>query len=209
MTLSIIGAGFGRTGTDSLKTALEMLGVGKCYHMHEVIPHQDRVDTWRAIAKGDTPDWDAIFHGFGATVDWPTAFYWRELAAHYPEAKILLSVRDADRWYDSMEKTILTTLRQSTDPESLGLQLIRDKVFGGNIEDRDHVIATYQQNIADVQATIPPERLLTYHTGDGWDPIYRFLDIPVPEEAYPHKNQTDEFQQKIDALNKARQAGND
>ena len=71
------------------------------------------------------------------------------------------------------------------------------------------MIATYQQNIADVQATIPPERLLTYHTGDGWDPIYRFLDIPVPEEAYPHKNQTDEFQQKIDALNKARQAGND
>ncbi|USG62764.1 hypothetical protein NBZ79_07205 [Sneathiella marina] len=209
MALSIIGAGFGRTGTDSLKTALEMLGVGKCYHMHEVMLRQDRVDNWRAIARGETPDWDMIFQGYGATVDWPAAFYWRELSAYFPDAKILLSVRDAGRWYDSMEKTIFTTLRKTKDLESLGLRLIRDKVFAGNIDDRDHVIDSYQRNIADVQATFPPERLLTYETGSGWDPICKFLDVPVPEDAYPHKNQSNEFHQKIDTLNKIREEKRD
>ncbi|MEH6547165.1 MAG: sulfotransferase family protein [Sneathiella sp.] len=207
MALSIIGAGFGRTGTDSLKNALEMLGVGNCYHMHEVIPDQARVDSWRAVATGKSPDWDSIFHGYGATVDWPAAFYWRELSEYYPEAKVLLSVRDADLWYDSIEKTILTSLRKSTDPASLGLTLIRDQVFGGNIDDRKHVIAAYNKNTADVQASIPPERLLTYHTGDGWGPICEFLDIPIPTEPYPHRNQAGSFHDKLEALNKVRDAG--
>lgn len=208
MSLSLIGAGFGRTGTDSLKTALEMLGIGKCYHMLEVIPYKERIENWRAVANGKRPDWDQIFNGYKATVDWPAAFYWRELSVYYPEAKVLLSVRDADLWYDSIEKTILSSLRKSADPDSLGVRLIRDQVFGGNIEDRDHVIATYKKNIADVQAAIPAERLLTYQTGDGWDPICRFLDIPEPKKAYPHKNRAGNFHEKLDAMNKAREEGN-
>lgn len=203
MSLSVIGAGFGRTGTDSLKTALEMLGIGKCYHMHEVMSRQDRVDNWRAVARGKQPDWDQIFNGFGATVDWPAAFYWRELSAHFPEAKILLSVRDADVWYESMDKTILTRLRNRTDPENL----IRDQVFGGNIEDRGHVIATFEKNSADVQAAFPAKRLLTYRLGDGWEPLCAFLDLPVPDLPYPHKNQTVQFHEKVEALDKAREAG--
>jgi Sulfotransferase domain len=207
MSLSLIGAGFGRTGTDSLKTALEMLGIGKCYHMHEVIPYSERIADWRAVANGKRPDWDHIFRGFGATVDWPAAFYWRELSEHYPEAKVLLSVRDADLWYASIEKTIFSSLRKSTDMNSLGIRLIRDQVFGGNIEDRDHVIATYEKNTADIQAAIPAERLLIYRTGEGWGPICRFLNIPEPCEDYPHKNQAGDFHAKLDALNKARDAG--
>lgn len=206
MPLAVIGAGFGRTGTDSLKTALEMLGVGNCYHMYEVIPHQERVDSWRAVAKGKLPDWDNLFRGYGAAVDWPAAFYWRELSEYYPEAKVLLSVRDADLWYDSMEKTIFSSLRKSTDPESLGLALIRDQVFGGNINDREHVIAAYNKNIADVQSTLPPERLLTYHTGDGWDPICKFLNIPIPTDPYPHRNQADGFHDNLEAIIKVREA---
>lgn len=197
MALSVIGAGFGRTGTESMKRALEMLGCGPCYHMHEVMYDKDRTETWRAIAKGAKPAWDTIFSGYQATVDWPAAFFWRELSALWPDAKILLTKRDADSWYRSMENTILKVLRESDDPDSIGERLIAQQVFGGNLKDRDHVISVYNQNIADVQAAFGPDRLLTYNLGDGWEPLCNFLGKPIPREPYPRGNEPGSFHATI------------
>lgn len=199
MGLSIIGAGFGRTGTESLKKALEILGFGPCYHMFEVLPHAERVATWRAAASGEISDWDQVFSEYNATVDWPAAYFWRELSDHYPKAKIILSIRDADSWYQSMENTILQILRNSEDPESIGIKLIADGVFSGNITDRDHMIAVYKQNIADVQATFGPDRLLTLELGAGWKPLCQFLGCQIPDEPYPRGNSSDQFKDKVDA----------
>lgn len=201
MALSVIGAGFGRTGTESMKLALEMLGLGPCHHMKEVLVEPDRVALWRSIAQGAVPDWDSVFADFNSTVDWPAAYYWRELARHYPDAKILLTVRSAESWFVSMENTILKTLRASTDAASIGIKLIGERVFGGRLDDRSHIIAAYQRNTAAVQAAFPPERLLTYAIGDGWAPLCRFLDKPVPATPFPHSNSTAELTAMIAARN--------
>ncbi len=197
MGLKVIGAGFGRTGTESMKQALELLGVGRCYHMHEVLPHPERVDLWRQVASGALPDWDEVFAGFGATVDWPAARYWRELADFYPNAKILLTVRDAESWYASMDNTIFKFLRETDDPDTIGVKLIKHGVFGGDMS-RNHAIEIFNANTAAVQAAFPPERLLTYTIGDGWEPLCAFLDRPVPDEPYPHTNKPGDFGKKMD-----------
>ena len=152
MALSVLGAGFGRTGTESLKKALEILGFGPCYHMFEVLPHQERVDQWVSLAQGKTPDWDEIFDGYHSSVDWPAAHFWRDIAEHYPDAKIILSVRDSERWFESMSNTILPVLRSGTDPNSLGNQMFVPQTFEGNIEDRDHIIDVFNRHNASVQA---------------------------------------------------------
>ena len=203
MTLKIIGAGFGRTGTDSMKHALEMIGFGPCFHMHEVLPDPAKVTAWRAVLNTKTGDWDALFSGYQATVDWPGAFVWRELADHYPDAKILLTNRDSASWYNSMDKTILEVMRKSTDPESIGMRL-KQNVFGGNVTDKDHIIAAFEKNVAEVQAAFGPDRLLTYNIGDGWAPLCKFLNCAVPDYPFPHSNKPDEFNTKLDAAEAAR-----
>lgn len=203
MGLSVIGAGFGRTGTESMKLALETLGLGPCHHMKEVLANPRQMALWRAAARGEIPDWDAAFAGYASAVDWPAAYFWRELSAYYPDAKILLTVRSAASWYESMSNTILKTLESSTDPDSIGLRMIGEGVFGGRLGDRAHAIAVYEKNTADVQATIPRQRLLTYHLGDGWQPLCRFLDKPVPEVPFPRTNSTKEFESFIAARNSA------
>jgi hypothetical protein len=199
MSLAVIGAGFGRTGTESMKLALEILGLGPCHHMKEVLSDPAKVALWRAAARGDLPDWDEAFAGYRSTVDWPSAYFWRELAAYYPDARILLTVRSADSWYESMDRTILQVLRASTDPDSIGARLIAEKVFGGRFDDRAHAIAVYQKNIADVQAAFPPERLLTYELGSGWEPLCRFLGKPVPDVRYPQSNTAEQFHAAVTA----------
>lgn len=200
MALSVIGAGFGRTGTASMKLALEALGLGPCHHMKEVLASPGQIALWRAAARGRTPDWDAAFAGYSSAVDWPAAFFWRELSAHYGEAKILLTVRDAGDWYASMEKTIFKTLETSTEPASIGLKLIGERVFAGRWGDRDHVIEVYEKNTADVQAAFGADRLLTCNPGDGWPPLCDFLEKPVPDTPYPHSNTAGEFNAMIEAM---------
>jgi len=196
MALQVIGAGFGRTGTESLRQALNALGVGPCHHMHEVFADPHRIEAWHAIVRGGPADWDAIFEGYGATVDWPAAHYWRELAAHYPDAKILLSVRDPEAWYASMQKTIAEIVRQGTLSTDMPADLVRE-VFDGEVDDRDHMIAVYERNTAEVQAACSPDRLLTYRLGDGWEPLAEFLGVPVPDIPYPHANTTADFRANL------------
>ena len=201
MTLSVLGLGYGRTGTESLKRALEILGHGPCYHMFEVLPHQDRVEEWVSLVQGRSPNWERTFEGYAASVDWPGAFFWRELFEYYSDGKFILTTRDADRWYDSMAKTILPLLRKSAqNPESLANHMFISGTFDGNIEDRDHVIDVFNRHNAAVKATIPPEKLLVLEVGAGWEPLCAFLGVDVPDVPYPWGNSSDEFDDNIDRV---------
>jgi len=199
MALALIGAGFGRTGTLSLKAALEQIGYGPCYHMMEILTAPERAQDWCEPAAGGARDWEAIFHGYRATVDWPAAAYWRELAERYPDAKVLLSLRDADRWYDSVANTILAVLTQRPPAEApravhdfhaMVHALIVEQTFHGRLDDRAHAKRVFEEHNQAVVDAIPAARLLVYQPGDGWEPLCRFLDAPVPQEDFPHLNDT-------------------
>jgi hypothetical protein len=204
MSLAVIGAGFGRTGTLSMKAALEILGFGPCHHMLEVTTNDTQRAIWRAIAAGGKPDWAAAFAGYRATVDWPGAYYWRELSVVYPDAKILLTLRDAASWYASVRNTIFPVIGSNPDKESVAVKLIAERIFGGVLDDEERAIAIYEQNTADVQAAFGPERLLTYSIGDGWEPLCRFLERPVPAVPFPRSNSTGEFNARMSASNAPR-----
>lgn len=193
MTIEVIGAGFGRTGTDSMREALNMLGFGPCHHMREVNANEEQKQRWRALARGESPSWEALLSGYRSCVDWPSAHYWRELIEVYPRAKVVLTYRSAESWWTSFEQTILAGLKLSTDRESLGLALIRDQVFGGRADDRAHAIARYEANVAAVRATVPAGRLLVHRLGDGWEPLCKHLGVAVPSAPYPRVNSAAEF----------------
>ena len=193
MALSVIGAGFGRTGTHTLNLALEQLGLGPCHHMEDVMAHPEQKAWFRAAGRGETVDWDAVYAGYRSAVDWPTAYFWRELAAHFPAAKLILTVRNSEEWYKSAKATIFNTMGETADPASFGRAVIFGKVFGGNVEDETHVIEVLEQHNADVMNAFPPSRLLVYQVADGWPKLCSFLDVPVPAEPYPHSNTTAEF----------------
>lgn len=196
MTLHVIGAGFGRTGTDSMREALDILGFGPCHHMIEVNAHEEQKLLWRALAKGAAPDWEKLFAGYRSCVDWPSSYYWRELASFYPEAKIVLTYRSPESWWTSFEQTILRGIVASSDMESLGIALVRDQVFGGRV-DREHAIAVYEANVAAVKAEIPASRLLVHNLGDGWAPLCAYLGVAVPSVPYPSRNKASEFQSRV------------
>ncbi len=205
MTIKVIGAGFGRTGTLSMKGALEHLGLGPCYHMLEVLNRPENADAWHDAAQNGTADWDEILRGYQATVDWPACHFWEPLAAHYPDAKVILTVRDEEAWWQSMSKTILHNFQQAdevVDPGRLRMRrmsrdLIVERVFGGILDDREHVLAAYRRNIEQVTARLPTERLLVFDVAQGWEPLCAFLELPVPDEPFPFTNTTQEFVQRL------------
>jgi hypothetical protein len=194
MTLKVIGAGFGRTGTDSMREALDILGLGPCHHMYEVNAHEEQKRMWRAFVQGAPLGWEQLFAGYGSCQDWPSAHYWRELVEFYPNAKVVLTYRTAESWWQSFAKTIVPSIEMSLEEESLGVALIRDKVFGGRPGDRAHAIAIYEANVRAVKATVAPERLLVHNLGDGWEPLCAHLRVPVPVQPYPSRNTAKAFQ---------------
>ncbi|RAZ72693.1 sulfotransferase family protein [Mesorhizobium atlanticum] len=193
MSLMVIGTGFGRTGTDSMREALTMLGFGPCHHMSEVMGHAKQKRLWRALARGEAPDWAQLFAGYKSCVDWPSAFYWRELIEAYPQARVILTWRSPESWWESFERTILPAIVGSKDQESLGIALVANQVFGGRPQDRAHAIAVYRDNVEAVLNTVPSERLLVHKLGDGWAPLCSHLGVPVPDEPYPARNSSQEF----------------
>lgn len=197
MALSVIGAGFGRTGTYSLNLALEMLGFGPCHHMADVNSNDQQKAWFRGAARGVPVDWDEVYAGYVSAVDWPTAYFWRELAAHFPKARIILTTRDPSRWFESAKETIFKTMGPDSNPDSFGTAVIRGKIFSGNITDKAHVTAVLEAANREIIATIPPERLLVYQVSEGWAPLCAFLGVPVPAEPFPLTNTTEAFRENV------------
>lgn len=202
MSLSVIGAGLGRTGTASLKVALEMLGLGKCHHMSEVFGSSEQIDLWTKAAAG-APDWPAIFKSYGAAVDFPTSAFWRELADFYPDAKIILSLRDPEKWYESTQETILSPAMSAGFERMPFAPVVKNVVhrfFDDEIHDHDHLIAVFNQHNEDVKKTIPKDRLLVFEAKDGWAPLCKFLGRPVPSDPYPRVNSKEEMKPMMAAM---------
>lgn len=204
MTLAVIGAGFGRTGTLSLKGALERLGFAPCYHMVEVIEHPEHVDLWQRAAAGGQVEWEEILAGYRAAVDWPACNFYASLAAHYPEAKVTLTLRDPDRWYESARATIFARIMRplaENDPAwpraQMQRKIVIEQALGGDIANRERVLMAFRRHAEEVQRTIPPARLLVYRVAEGWGPLCRFLERPVPDEPFPHVNATDDFHRRF------------
>jgi hypothetical protein len=203
----------------SLKVALEELGFSPCYHMTEVFEHRDHAAMWMAAARGEPVDWDRLFTDYRATVDWPSTAFYTELMRAYPAAKVILTVRDPDRWYDSARTTIYDITRAATSPvfrvlarvvppiRYIGRSLqMADAVvwqgtFDGRFEDRRHAIDTFEQWNEQVEARVPAERLLVYRVSEGWEPLCRFLQIAPPDDKpFPHLNDAAVFRRRILAI---------
>lgn len=198
MALEVIGAGLGRNATFSTKFALEHLGFGPCHHMAEVFADARRqIPLWLEVIAG-RPDWDEVFRGFRSTTDYPACSYWRELAGYYPQAKVVLTVRDADSWFDSVSETIFSEAMQGGLRGSPAGDLMQGAIFdhfgGGDITDRQFMTDWYRRRNQAVIDTLPHDRLLVFHPKDGWAPLCAFLGVPVPPERFPKVNSRDELQ---------------
>jgi hypothetical protein len=199
MTLAVIGAGWGRTGTLSTKVGLEVLGFGPCYHMHELFQHHPEHQVeWIRAARGEAVDWDALFAGYRAAVDWPTAGLWRELADAFPEAKVLLTARDPEAWYESFCSTISDAIPETRPAEDdLKAMMMHEVItrgsFRGTKTPKDALLDRYRAHVEEVRATIDPDRLLVWSVQEGWAPLCAFLDVPVPDRPFPRVNDRDEF----------------
>jgi hypothetical protein len=206
MTLKVIGAGFGRTGTLSLKSALDELGFGPCYHMVETHAHPEHDAMWLALAKGEAADYRPMLKGYASTVDWPTTYFWKDLAAANPDAKIILTLRDPEAWYRSAAATIFARMLEfealRSDPAAVDQArrrhmemvntIVVEMTFGGSL-DKAHAIAVFNAHNEEVRRSVPSEKLLVYESGEGWGPLCDFLGLPVPMTPYPKVNTTDDF----------------
>lgn len=197
--MKVIGAGLGRTGTFSLKAALEQLGLGPCYHMHEVILDKEKkLPQWAAALAGD-PDWAAIYEGYHSAVDWPTAAFYRELNAFYPAAKFILTTRSAESWAESYGSTIaeVNAQRDSAPPEMRPFMAMSSAVtMRSGLRDgltKEELAQLFIAHTASVKETISPERLLEFEVSQGWAPLCAFLGVPVPDHPFPKTNDREEF----------------
>ena len=200
MTLQVVGAGVGRTGTYSLKLALEQLLGGRCHHMFEVVRDPAQMAGWSDAIYGRPVDWSALLGSFSAVVDWPGASFWPELLAANPDALVILSVRDEEEWYQSASNTIFTGLdRPSQEPGSwlaAVRTLLKDR-FCDQFKDPAAMRAAFSRHNDAVRARVPAEQLLEWRATDGWIPICSRLGLAVPEGPFPLTNTTSEFQARL------------
>ncbi len=209
MNLKVIGAGFGRTGTHSLKIALEMLGFAPCYHMVEVFTNPGHSEAWEAAALGEEIDWEKLLAGYQSAVDWPSSYFWRELLKMNPGAKVTPTERDEEARYKSNTSTIFDFMAREIDPSKIdpiraaqrkmGRVVVSEKTFGNRF-DKEHVLNVYRQNSAEVNREVPKDKLLVFDAPDGWDPLCKFLGVPVPSEPYPLTNTTEEFRARLPGI---------
>ncbi|GGV01435.1 sulfotransferase family protein [Actinomadura cremea] len=219
--LKVIGAGLPRTGTTSMKAALERLGFGPCHHMFEILTNPAQADRWLP-AVGDGPaDWDRVLDGYASSQDWPSSGFWRELADAYPEAKIVLTVRDPRRWHTSFS-TLMTNgpagkdadeLPEAARPIALAMQRMRPvldrhgrDLFGADwdpeagVPDVDTAVRAFERYVETVRAGLPADRLLVFDVREGWDPLCSFLGVEAPDEPFPHLNDGDALKRMFGTL---------
>jgi len=204
MALEVIGAGLGRTGTLSLKLALEHLGLGPCYHMSEMLAQmRSHLPLWIESIKGN-PQWDAIFAGYRSSTDYPGCMVWRELVARYPEAKVILTTRDSDKWFDSVSATIYSEPHRARfEGNPLMKEFFELSVFGDlgdRLGDRVRMVEYFNAWNQAVIDEVPADNLLVYAPGDGWEPLCAFLGVPVPTEPYPRVNSREEMTERTGEL---------
>lgn len=196
MALKVIGSGFGRTGTTTVKDALGVLGYGSTHSMVELLQHPAQIDLWKAHMAGQTVDWNDVFAGYQSQMDWPGAAVWEQLFAVFPDALVLHTERPEDAWWDSFNRTIGKLFRLAetlpmSDHRMDVVLAMRDGLVGeilGDYTDRDRAIAAYRANNARVRQVVPDGQLLVYNVADGWEPLCTFLDVPDPETEFPHHN---------------------
>lgn len=190
MPLEVIGAGYGRTGTLSLKLALEELGLGPCFHMSEAIANPACVPGWVAATRG-RPDWETLFAGYRSTVDHPGCLFYRELAAVHPRAKVILTVRDPNDWFDSTQATVFSPTMRARVADPLFKEFLTGTVwgpFGDGIDDRRFMVEAFHRHSAEVKQAIAADRLLVFEVSQGWEPLCRFLGLAVPTTPFPRVN---------------------
>jgi hypothetical protein len=210
--MKVIGAGFGRTGTMTLKVALEELGAGPCYHMVEVLwGDTTRLPLWQAAANGEAVDWQAVFAGFESTVDWPGCTFYEPLMEVFPEAKVLLTVRDPDAWYESAKNSIYAALiagrrgelsggtNTPPSPEAFEMisRLIWEGTFHGRFEDRAYAIEMFNRHNEEVRRKVPAERLVVHEVKDGWGPLAEMLGVEEPTAPFPRLNDKAAFREMV------------
>ena len=202
--MKVLGAGFGRTGTMSLKIALEKLGIGPCYHMREVVLHPSHIKIWYDISRGEHPNWDRLFSGFNSAVDFPVCLFYEELVNKFPDAKFILTLRDFDTWYKSTANTIYKVptmlpgwfewvvypIRMFIEMQVI---LIWVGLFKNNFSDRESTELVYNEHIESIKKTIPADKLLIYRINEGWGPLCEFLNVEKPETPFPKVNDTAEM----------------
>jgi hypothetical protein len=218
--MKVIGAGFGRTGTLSLKVALETLGFGPCYHMTEVFEHPEHADFWSAAWRGEPVDWDGFLADYEAAVDWPACTFYEELFRRHPDARVLLSVRDPERWYESTRNTIyeLSVGIPRSSLYRMGFavvsffifgrsvrgkmadEIIWDGTFDGRFEDNHYAKEVFNRHNEEVRRRVLPDKLLVFEVKDGWGPLCEFLDVEVPDEPFPRVNDTADMQRRIRSI---------
>ena len=209
MALKVIGAGLARTGTASLKVALEQLGVGRCYHMTDVLQNPPRAKVWVDAANGNR-DWDEIFADYGATVDYPGATFWEELADHYPDAKILLTIRDPNKWFESTNETVMSPELIKFIKKSPFGELMQRIIFDtldNRMHEREFMVSYFEKRTADIIASVPADRLLVFQVKEGWGPLCEFLGVPVPDGDFPRVNSREETKQMLANMQAASQGG--
>jgi hypothetical protein len=200
VTLKVVGAGVGRTGTHSLKEALETVLGGPCHHMIEVFAHPEQIPIWTDAIEGRPVDWSGLMNGYVAQVDWPGASFWPELLDANPDALVILSVRDPEAWYTSATNTIFLGLDHMEEEmggwfASMG-RLLDDR-FCRQLANRDAMIAAFDRHNEEVRRRVPPAQLLEWAPEDGWEPICARLGVPVPDQPFPLTNTTEEFRSNL------------
>lgn len=201
--MQLIGTGVGRTGTYSLKLAINQLGLGPCHHMEEVLHNMPvQVPLWSAALNG-AADWQSIYDGYPSALDWPTVGFFRELYDAYPSAKFVLTLRSPESWADSFGGTIYQLLagRDQAPPEmrdwlEMSARVIGNTGFPEGL-DRDGLIAAFVAHNDAVRATIPAGQLLEFEVKEGWGPLCEFLEVPVPDEPFPRTNHREEFWDRV------------
>ena len=216
MPLKIIGAGWGRTGTESLKLALEQLGFGKCYHAYELIANPHQIVYWEQLQNGEKPDYNTLFEGYQAAVDFPVCYHYRELTEQYPDAKVILTVRSPSHWYDSAAKTIFMKpeqakvrllwflslfskrLRYIYRITKYGQSFLFGRVWKNETADKTAMMDFFNNWNEEVKQTIPANKLLVYEVKQGWEPLCKFLNVPVPDTPFPKANEHGDFHKRLD-----------
>jgi hypothetical protein len=226
MSIKIIGAGFPRTGTNTLRESLEKLGYVKTYHMKNLLLHPENLQYWTRLSETGTTEWDELYNGYQATVDFPAYPWYKEHMKQYPDAKVILSVRPFEKWHDS----VYSTIWQAQNPSELermemqkklaanprlgsvmkcvqfAKEIIMEKHFQGKFLDKAFAEEVFNKHIEDVKAYVPADKLLVFDVSEGWEPLCKFLDVPEPTEPLPHTNKKEDFKAMLGEIMKGQMA---